>query len=110
MLNGPFLISGFKFSWLLASPGVYILSRDGRSAHYVGRADKDLGERLRSSAKEGSYTHFWYESCISPTASYRLECRFYHQYKPSDNLIHPSSPSGILLSCEICLLNMALPR
>jgi hypothetical protein len=111
MLNGPFYTSGFQFSSLLASPGAYILSRDGRSAHYVGRADVDLGERLRSSAKQGNYTHFWYECASSRTAAYWLECRFYHQYNPSDNLIHPSAPSGSSLTCEICsLLQMALLR
>lgn len=107
MLNGPFYISGFQFLWLPEAPGAYVLSRDGKSAHYVGRADRDLGERLRSSAKEGNYTHFWYECASSATAAYRLECRFYHEYSPSDNLIHPSSPNGILLFCEICPLRLA---
>jgi hypothetical protein len=111
MLNGPFVISGFQFSSLLPSRGACVLSRDGKSAHYVGRADGDLGERLRSSAKEGDYTHFWCEYASSPTAAYRLECRFYHQYNPPDNVIHPSSPGGSLLFCEICaLLQMALLR
>jgi hypothetical protein len=104
MLSGPFLISGVQFSLLLASPGAYVLSRDGQTAHYVGRADRDLGERLRSSAKEGRYAHVWYEYAGSPSAAYRLECRYYHEYSPPDNLIHPSSPDGCFLLCDICPL------
>lgn len=102
MLSGPFLVSGLQRMLLLRTPGAYVLSRDGRTAHYVGRADADLAERVRSSTKEGSYSHFWFEYASSAAAAYALECRHYHDFKPTDNLIHPAAPSGSLLTCVSC--------
>jgi hypothetical protein len=102
MLNGPFLLTGPQRMLLLRAPGAYILSRDGRMAHYVGRADTDLVERLSSSSRQGSYSHFWYEYAISAAGAYTLECRYYHDFRPTDNLIHPAAPGGSSLTCACC--------
>lgn len=107
MLSGPFLLSGLQRVLILRSPGAYTLSRDGTTAHYVGRADTDLAERLTTSSKQGSYSHFWYEYAMSAAAAYALECRYYHDFKPTENLIHPAAPSGSLLTCAFCRSNLA---
>lgn len=102
MLSGPFFVSGLQRMPLLRSPGAYVLSRDGRTAHYVGRADADLAGRLGNSSTQGNYSHFWYEYASSAAAAYTLECRYYHDFKPTDNLIHPAAPGGSFLTCVVC--------
>jgi hypothetical protein len=85
------------------SQGVYVLSRDGKMASYVGRADFDLGERLRASVREGRYSHYWYEYACDREEAFQLECAYYHRYSPLDNMPHPAQPSGLAVACHFCL-------
>lgn len=83
-------------------PGAYILSRDGKNAHYVGRSDTDLGWRLRQSVAEGyGYRYFWFQYAPSPMQAYRLECNWYHEYGPSDNTVHPAVPPNANWRCPV---------
>jgi hypothetical protein len=100
-LSGPFEISLINFVVPSTSPGVYVLSRDGRVAHYVGRSDTGLASRLALSARGGCYTHFWYALASSPMEAYRAECDLYHRYTPSDNTNHPAVPIGTQWRCPI---------
>lgn len=52
MLTGPFSINSVDLYVTRVSPGVYILSRDGKTAAYVGRSDTDVGSRIKQSSKE----------------------------------------------------------
>lgn len=81
--------------------GVYVLSKDGRTASYVGRSDSDLQRRIASSAAEGSYIHFWFDYATSPMDAYKYECELYHHYTPSDNEIHPQVPVNSNWRCPI---------
>ncbi|MEO0236253.1 MAG: hypothetical protein ABIM02_05970 [candidate division WOR-3 bacterium] len=102
MLRGPYLIEEVNKYVREISPGVYILSRDGRTAAYVGRSDTDVGSRIKQSAKEGyGYKYFWYEYASSPRDAYYKECEYYHKYKPDDNTNHPSVPPGKNWRCPI---------
>ena len=100
-MEGPFPFRQVSTYSLDARPGVYILSRDGRTAHYVGRSDTDIGARINSSAAEGRYSHFWYEYASSPRDAFLKECTYYHQYNPPDNLNHPAVPSGANWRCPV---------
>ncbi len=100
-MKGPLLISEVS-NYVKVSPGAYILSRDGKVAHYVGRSDNDLLSRIKSSANEGKgYKYFWFEYTTSPMQAYYLECEWYHKYNPPDNANHPARPPGTFWRCPV---------
>lgn len=85
----------------MASPGVYLFKRKGRRA-YVGRADRDVVSRMRSSYRQGDYdlTVTVYET-TSARQTYLLECRLFHRHRPCDNDIHPAVPAGTNWRCPV---------
>jgi len=52
LMRGRFPINEVDKFVIYISPGAYILSRDGRTAHYVGRSDSDVEDRTKRSAIE----------------------------------------------------------
>lgn len=102
-MKGPISLKEIDTYLTKKLPGAYILSRDGKVAHYVGRSDVDLASRIKSSSKEGKgYKYFWYEYTDSPIRAYYLECEWYHTYLPPDNNeIHPSPKPGTAWKCPI---------
>ena len=81
-------------------PGVYILSKNGKTAAYVGRSDYNVASRVKQSVKEGhGYKYFWFEYASSAKNAYYKECQFYHHYEPPDNTNHPSVPPGQYWRC-----------
>jgi len=102
MLEGPYDLNNIDYIMTKKLPGVYILSRDGRYAHYVGRSDNDLANRIKSSAKEGiGYKYFFVEYASSPRDAYLKECEYYHKYNPPDNTNHPAVPEGTNWRCPV---------
>jgi hypothetical protein len=100
MLTGPYRIEDVDKYVIYTSPGVYILSRNGKSADYVGRSDNDLASRILRSASEGiGYTTFWFEYTSSPRDAYYKECEYYHSYNPPDNSVHPAVPQNCNWRC-----------
>ena len=86
------------------SPSVYVLSRNGKTAHYVGRSDQDLRARLLDHATSG-YNAFWYDYATSPRDAFYKECTLYHRYGGSsslDNRVHPDRPTGSGWRCPNC--------
>lgn len=100
-MNGPHPLSQLASTIEPGSVGACILSRDGKHAHYVGRSDSDLRARISASAREGSYTHFWFNYESSPMNAYHRECRWWHQYSPPDNFVHPAVPAGTFWRCPV---------
>jgi hypothetical protein len=102
MLQGPFSIGNADIYMTQTSPGVYILSKDGKTAAYLRRSDNDVGSRIKQSAREGyGYTYFWFEYASSPKDAYFKECEYYHKYNLPDNTNHPSVPFDISCRCPI---------
>lgn len=102
-MSGRYLINRIKEVVRFKSPGVYILSRDGIHAHYVGKSDSDLVDRiLKSATKAKGYRYFWFEYTNSVFESYNLECYWFHKYNPTDNSIHPAAPWGTNWRCYVC--------
>jgi len=102
MLMGPYKISEVGSYVTRTSPGVYILSRDGRTAAYVGRSDTDVASRVKQSGAEGyGYTYFWFEYAASPRDAFNKECDYYHKYNPPDNKNHPAVPFGTDSKCPV---------
>jgi len=102
MLLGPYPIDKVELYVTQSLPGVYILSRDGKTAAYVGRSDSDLALRIKQSIKEGDgYTFFWFEYTNSQKEAYIKECEYYHKYNPKDNKNHPAAPFGSNWKCPV---------
>lgn len=101
-MRGSFNLSetGIKSVVSANSIGAYILSRGNNVAHYVGRSDANLRNRLRDHLEEG-YIQFWFEETTSPLKAYYLECEWYHQYNPTDNENHPAVPPGATWKCPV---------
>ncbi len=101
-MKGPYPISHIDSRITKISPGVYILSQDGRVAHYVGRSDTNLATRVKNSLTEGTdYKYFWFEYATSPMQAYYLECEWYHKYDPPNNANHPAAPPGTYWRCPV---------
>jgi hypothetical protein len=86
------------------SPGIYALDRTttpGFKVNYVGRADDDVAQRLKTWASEGYYKYFQFEYHISAKAAFERECKLYHLYPNLDNVIHPARPAGRNYACPI---------
>ena len=101
-MRGPYSLSEVDDYVKNNSPGAYILSSDGKVAHYVGRSDSDLASRISNSARERTdYKFFWFEYATSPMQAFYLECEWYHKYMPTDNINHPSVPPGTYWRCPV---------
>ena len=100
-MHGSYPLSKLEITVDSRCIGVYVLSRDGRHVHYAGRSDSDLRSRIRKSADEDSYTHFWYDYETSPMNAYRAECSLWHRYQPPDNINHPAVPAGTNWRCPV---------
>lgn len=102
-MNGPFEINDVSLHVEQSSIGVYILSRDAQTAHYVGRSDSDLRSRIPQSTGEGyGYKYFWFECASSAMRAYHMECRLYHRHiRTIDNKNHPAVPVGTNWRCPV---------
>lgn len=101
-MKGPYSLSQVDSYVKRGSPGAYILTRDGKGAHYVGLSNTDLVSRIKNSAREeAGYQYFWFEYAISPMRAYYLECEWYHKYDPPDNTNHPAAPPGTSWRCPV---------
>jgi hypothetical protein len=102
-LSGPHLLTSATIDQVVTkvSPGVYVLSRDGKAARYVGRSDNDLKTRLKDWVPT-AYLYFWYSYASSPKDAFLKECLLYHRYGGSsvlDNRIHPARPENTNWRC-----------
>jgi len=83
--------------------GVYVLDKPKGTykIQYVGRADKDLNNRLKTHVGS-DYAFFAYEYATSPKNAFEKECEIYHDYNPPDNKIHPARPEDTNWQCPRC--------
>lgn len=100
-MSGPYNLKYIHLFVTEVSSGAYILSRNGRIADRVGRADGNLAEELQLAAGGGKYRYFWFEYTSKPSVAFDLECAWYHRYHPTDNPDHPSGPLGGEASCSV---------
>ncbi len=100
-MSGPYNLKYIHLFVTEASPGAFILSRNGRMADRVGRADGNLAEELQRMASEGKYRYFWFEYTSKVSEAYDMECAWYHRYHPTDNSDHPAAPMGGETPCSV---------
>lgn len=99
-IKGPVPISEVDTHITRSRAGVYILSRDGKVAHYIGQSNTDIARRIKSQRSKG-YSYFWYTYTPSAIKAYYIECIWYHTYNPTDNVTHPSPPPGTFWRCPV---------
>jgi len=100
-MHGPFRVDSSAAVVTHTAPGVYILSRDGKTADYVGRSDHDVGSRIGQWAATGSYSYFWFDYASSVADAHQKECENYHRYNQLDNKIHPAATLGTYFRCPV---------
>ena len=93
-MSGPFLLRYLHLFVKEQSAGTFILSKNGRSADFVGASSLDLAEAMRTSAKDSTYRYFWFAYASSAEQAYELERTWYHRYRPADNRTAPARTHG----------------
>jgi len=73
---------------------------------YVGRSDDDLNCRLKKQFERYGvkYKNFKYSYATSPKSSFDNECKHYHAFKPSGNILHPDRPTNSKWRCPVCTI------
>lgn len=90
--------------------GVFQLSRDGATIHYVGRADDNLRDAI-APFLGGKYTHFQWVQLPWIKETYEMHCRLYHHAggaEKLDNKDHPESPVGKSWLCQVSVQPAAM--
>ena len=98
-MSGPFLLKQYHLFITRRSAGAFILSRDGRSADYVGASPDDLGEALRRFASQSVYRYFWFACTAAAKEAHQLEQAWCHRYRPTDVASGPSGDHGVAWHC-----------
>lgn len=83
-------------------PVVFILSRDGKIHHYIGRADSSAADVIKGEAKRHDYSFFWFKVASSPEDAFTTHCSWWHRFNPPDTPAHPSAPPGSDWKCPHC--------
>jgi hypothetical protein len=99
-LKGPYSLALVNIMVTANKKGVYILSRDGRNAHYVGRSENDLQQQIKVSANEGQgYNYFWFHYATSGRQACQYELYWYRHFWPYlDKSIEPAPTANELRS------------
>lgn len=97
---GPFLLRYHHlFVTESRSAGAFILSRNGRTADYVGASADDLVGTLGRFARQSDYRYFWFVEARSAQEAAELEQAWLHRYRPSDNPSRASTAHGTEWRC-----------
>src|SRR5207253_10047972 len=100
-MSGPYNLKYIHLFVTEVSPGTYILSRNGRMADRVGRADRNLADDLHREAAEGKHRYFWFEYTPSAAEAHGMECTWFDRYHPTHNPEHPNAPLGAEGACPV---------
>jgi hypothetical protein len=98
-MSGPFLLKQYQLFITRRSAGAFILSRDGRSADYVGSSSDDLGETLRRFASQSAYRYFWFAWTSAAKEAQQLEQAWRHRYRPTDVASGTPGDHGMAWRC-----------
>jgi len=100
-MRGPFLLKYHHLFVNSKSAGAFILSRNGRSADYVGATAGDLGGTLDRFARHSDYRYFWFVETRSGREAAELEQAWLHRYRLSDNPARSSAARGQERPCTV---------
>jgi hypothetical protein len=103
-MRGPYLLRPLQVDISVPTRvgGVYCLGKTGRTVTYVGRADHDLRDKIKSHWPE--YQMFWYQPALSPRDAFLSHCQTFHKHADASMGAgdHPSPPGNISVKCPIC--------
>ncbi|MEW6543681.1 MAG: hypothetical protein AB1411_08720 [Nitrospirota bacterium] len=98
-MSGPFNLRYLHLFVRERSAGAFILSRNGRSADFVGASTTDVANALRQYGSQSGYRYFWFAYSNSPEEAVQLELTWYHRYHPADNAVPPARNHGADWHC-----------
>ena len=106
---GPFSLRYIHLFVEQRSAGAFILSKDGRSADFVGLSADDLAQSLSSYKGRTTYRYFWFRYAASAKVASELASYWYHRYRPPDNVTPPhvvtwESWRCTVAGCSACAL------
>jgi hypothetical protein len=108
-MSGPFSLRYLHLFLSKKSAGVFILSRNGRSADLVGASPDDLAQAVRQSAQQTGYRYFWFTYTRSAAEARELEKSLSHRYGLADNASAPHLQDRhwrcTLQGCPACALS-----
>ena len=100
VIAGPFSLRYHHLFIRERSPGVFILSRNGRSADFVGGSVEDVAGTMRRVGRESGYRYFWFAYASSAEECLQLEHAWYHRYSPPDNAAPPAASQALRWRCS----------
>lgn len=107
-MSGPFNLKYLHLFVKERSAGAFILSKDGKSADFVGKSGDDVGAELGRFTRS-PYRYFWFDYAASANDAARLEQAWRHRYKPTDNGPSPRAHADhwrcTLAGCAACALS-----
>ncbi len=83
------------------SAGAFILSRNGRSADFVGHSPDDLACTIGKVKHGTDYRYFWFSYAKSHKKAAELATYWHHRYRPSDNTASPDGATRSSWQCTI---------
>ena len=108
VIAGPFSLRYHHLFVKERSPGVYILSRNGRSADLVGGSFDDVADALRRVGRQAGYRYCWFAYVSTREECEILEHEWLHRYSPQDNRDRADTPVEkwrcSRLGCAACAL------
>ena len=104
MMRGPYLLRPLQvdISVPLRMGGVYCLSKTAKSVCFIGRAEQNLRDKLKSHWPE--YQFFWYDPSMSPREAYVNHCHTFHKHENNglESKEHPKAPEKLEIKCPVC--------
>ena len=80
----------------------HITKKNKFRPEYVGRSDSNLRDELI--IRLNTHRHhkkFKYRYADSKKEAFEMECKNFHEFKPSENENHPAKPDGTDLKCPL---------
>ena len=103
-MRGPYLLRPIQVDISVPTRlgGVYCLSKDQKSVSFVGRADANLRDEIKSHCNE--YQFFWYDPALNKREGYRNQCQLFHKHADTglENKEHPTAPANVDVKCPVC--------
>jgi hypothetical protein len=111
-MSGPFRIRYLHLFVKERSAGAFILSRNGRSADFVGGSGEDVADAIQQFAGRSDYRYFWFAYASTVNEVAQIGHAWFHRYHPTDNSSPPAGPDGsdwhcTTEGCASCALTQA---
>ena len=100
-IQGPYSLRYVHLFVEARSAGAFILSRNGKSADFVGHSSEDLARTIAKVKHGTDYRYFWFSYAKSHKKASDLASYWHHRYRPSDNPASSGETSRSSWHCTI---------